>query len=173
VIQEGENLPPLESGGLPIVQPPLVCCCRSSRSVNASGRRRGSLSSPLRDRRESFAAGGQSDPIGRIVNAHFQNALGQPFLMENRACAGGTIGGGQYVVRSAPDGYTLLLGTTSTFTIAPYVYRPQPYDPITNLAPTVALTEAPRCLLQARKADFEPSMILCRMSGLISGPSRY
>jgi len=65
-----------------------------------------------------FAAGGQSDPIGRIVNAHFQNALGQPFLMENRAGAGRTIGG-QYVVRSAPDGYTLLLGTTSTFTIAP------------------------------------------------------
>ena len=48
-----------------------------------------------------FAAGGQSYPIGRIVNAHFQNALGQPFLMENRTGAGGTIGG-QYVVRSAP-----------------------------------------------------------------------
>ena len=84
-----------------------------------------------------FAAGGQSEPIGRIVNAHFQSALGQPFVMENRAGAGSTIGG-QYVVRSAPDGYTLLLGTTSTFTIAPYVYRPQPYDPITNLAPIVA-----------------------------------
>jgi len=84
--------------------------------------------------------------------------------MENRTGAGGTIGG-QYVVRSAPDGYTLLLGTTSTFTIAPYAYRPQPYDPITNLAPIVALTEAPRCSLQARKADFEPSMILCRRQG--------
>jgi tripartite-type tricarboxylate transporter receptor subunit TctC len=100
-----------------------------------------------------FAAGGQSDPIGRIVNAHFQNALGQPFLMENRAGAGGTIGG-QYVVRSAPDGYTLLLGTTSTFTIAPYVYRPQPYDPITNLAPIVALTEAPTVLVASEKSGF-------------------
>ena len=78
-----------------------------------------------------FAAGGQSEPIGRIVSAHFQSVLGQPFVMENRVGAGSTIGG-QYVVRSAPDGYTLLLGTTSTFTIAPYVYRPQPYDPITN-----------------------------------------
>jgi tripartite-type tricarboxylate transporter receptor subunit TctC len=100
-----------------------------------------------------FAAGGQSDPIGRIVNTHFQGVLGQPFLMENKVGAGGTIGG-QYVVRSAPDGYTLLLGTTSTFTIAPYVYRPQPYDPITNLAPIVALTEASTVLVASEKSGF-------------------
>jgi len=100
-----------------------------------------------------FAAGGQSEPIGRIVSAHFQSVLGQPFVMENRAGAGSTIGG-QYVVRSAPDGYTLLLGTTSTFTIAPYVYRPQPYDPITNLAPIIALTEAPTVLVASEKSGF-------------------
>ena len=100
-----------------------------------------------------FAAGGQSEPIGRIVNAHFQSVLGQPFVMENRVGAGSTIGG-QYVVRSEPDGYTLLLGTTSTFTIAPYVYRPQPYDPITNLAPIIALTEAPTVLVASKKSGF-------------------
>jgi tripartite-type tricarboxylate transporter receptor subunit TctC len=101
-----------------------------------------------------FAAGGQSEPIGRIVSAHFQSVLGQPFVMENRVGAGSTIGG-QYVVRSAPDGYTLLLGTTSTFTIAPYVYRPQPYDPITNLAPIIALTEAPTVLVASEKSGFQ------------------
>jgi tripartite-type tricarboxylate transporter receptor subunit TctC len=100
-----------------------------------------------------FAAGGQSDPIGRIVNTHFQSAMGQPFVMENRVGAGGTIGG-QYVVQSAPDGHTLLLGTTSTFTIAPYVYRPHPYDPITNLAPIIALTEAPTILVASEKSGF-------------------
>ena len=100
-----------------------------------------------------FAAGGQSEPIGRIVNTHFQSVLGQSFVMENRVGAGSTIGG-QYVVRAAPDGYTLLLGTTSTFTIAPYVYRPQPYDPITNLAPIIALTEAPTVLLASEKSGF-------------------
>ena len=105
-----------------------------------------------------FAAGGQSEPIGRIVNTHFQSALGQPFVMENRVGAGSTIGG-QYVVRSAPDGYTLLLGTTSTFTIAPYVYRPQPYDPTTNLAPIIALTEAPTVLVASEKSGFEVSRI--------------
>jgi tripartite-type tricarboxylate transporter receptor subunit TctC len=100
-----------------------------------------------------FAAGGQSEPAGRLVNAHLQSVLGQPFVMENRVGAGSTIGG-QYVVRSAPDGYTLLLGTTSTFTIAPYVYRPQPYDPIANLAPIVALTEAPTVLVASEKSGF-------------------
>ena len=100
-----------------------------------------------------FAAGGQSEPIGRIVNAHFQSVLGQPFVMENRVGAGSTIGG-QFVVQSAPDGHTLMLGTTSTFTIAPYVYKPLPYDPITNLAPIIALTEAPTILIASEKSGF-------------------
>lgn len=100
-----------------------------------------------------FAPGGQSEPVGRIVNAHFQSVLGQPFVLENKVGAGSTIGG-QFVVQSAPDGYTLLLGTTSTFTIAPYVYRPQPYDPIANLAPIIALTEAPTVLIASEKSGF-------------------
>lgn len=100
-----------------------------------------------------FAAGGQSEPVGRIVNAHFQSVLGQPFVMENKVGAGSTIGG-QFVVQSAPDGHTLLLGTTSTFTIAPYVYKPQPYDPLTNLAPIIALTEAPTVLIANEKSGF-------------------
>ena len=81
-----------------------------------------------------FAAGGQSDPIGRLVNAHLQRALGQPFVLDNKLGAGSTVGG-QYVARAEADGHTLLLGTTSTFVIAPYVYRPQPYDPVAAFAP--------------------------------------
>jgi len=100
-----------------------------------------------------FAPGGQSEPVGRTVNAHFQSVLGQPFVLENKVGAGSTIGG-QFVAQSAPDGYTLLLGTTSTFTIAPYVYRPQPYDPVTNLAPIIALTEAPTVLIASEKSGF-------------------
>jgi tripartite-type tricarboxylate transporter receptor subunit TctC len=100
-----------------------------------------------------FAAGGQSDPIGRMINAHFQRALGQSFVLDNRVGAGSTIGA-QYVARSAPDGYTLLLGTTSTFTIAPYVYRPQPYDPLTAFAPVAALSEAPTILVANPQRGF-------------------
>jgi len=101
-----------------------------------------------------FAAGGQSDSVGRVVNNHFQKVLGQPFILENRVGAGGTMGA-QYVARSQPDGYTLLLGTTSSFTIAPYVYKPQPYDPLANLAPIVALTEAPTVLIASEKSGFK------------------
>ena len=89
-----------------------------------------------------------------VVNPFAAGGQSEPFVMENRVGAGSTIGG-QYVVWSAPDGYTLLLGTTSTFTIAPYVYRPQPYDPITNLAPIIALTEAPTVLVASEKSGFQ------------------
>jgi tripartite-type tricarboxylate transporter receptor subunit TctC len=98
-----------------------------------------------------FAAGGQSDSVGRLLNNHFQRVLGQAFILENKAGAGGTIGA-QYVVRSEPDGYNLLFGTTSTFVMAPYVYKPQPYDPIANLTPIGALTEAPTVLIASEKS---------------------
>jgi tripartite-type tricarboxylate transporter receptor subunit TctC len=100
-----------------------------------------------------FAAGGQSDPIGRLVNAHLQRALGQPFVLDNKLGAGSTVGG-QYVARAEADGHTLLLGTTSTFVIAPYVYRPQPYDPVAAFAPVAALTESPMVLVANSKKGF-------------------
>lgn len=101
-----------------------------------------------------FAAGGQTDPIGRIVNNHLQKTTGHPFLLENKVGAGSTLGG-QYVVRAAPDGYTLLLGTSSTFSIAPYVYRPQPYDPLTDLAPITPLIAAPSILVASGPSGFK------------------
>jgi len=93
-----------------------------------------------------FAAGGQADPLGRLVGAHLQRVFGQPFVMENRVGAGSTIGA-QYVARAAPDGHTLLLGSTSTYVIAPFVYRPQPYDPAQAFAPVAMLTEAATALV--------------------------
>ena len=71
--------------------------------------------------------------------------MGQPFVLENRTGAGGTIGS-QYVARAAGDGYTLLFGTTSTFVIAPYVYRNAGYDPATSFAPIAIASEGPMVL---------------------------
>lgn len=101
-----------------------------------------------------FAAGGQLDPIGRIIGKHMQSVLGQPFVLENKAGAGGTIGA-QYVTRSTPDGNTLLLGTTSTFVIAPYLIKPQPYDPLIDLTPIIALAENATVLIASPKSGFK------------------
>ncbi|PZP38817.1 MAG: hypothetical protein DI601_26020 [Azospirillum brasilense] len=100
-----------------------------------------------------FAAGGQSDPIGRAVALHFQRSLGQPFVLENRSGAGGTIGA-QYVSRAAADGYTLLFGTTSSFVIAPFVYREAGYDPIASFTPLAVVSEGPMILTAGSGTGF-------------------
>jgi tripartite-type tricarboxylate transporter receptor subunit TctC len=100
-----------------------------------------------------FAPGGQTDPLGRLVALHLQRALGQPFVIDNRTGAGGTIGA-QFVARAAPDGHTLLLGTTSTYVIAPFVYRPQIYDPATAFAPIAVLSEGAMVLSTHPRTGF-------------------
>jgi tripartite-type tricarboxylate transporter receptor subunit TctC len=100
-----------------------------------------------------FAAGGQSDPIGRAVALHLQRALGQSFVLDNRTGAGSTIGA-QYVARAAPDGHTLLFGTTSTFVIAPFVYRAAGYDPARSFAPIAIASEGPMVLTANPQTGF-------------------
>jgi tripartite-type tricarboxylate transporter receptor subunit TctC len=100
-----------------------------------------------------FAAGGQSDPLGRAVALHLQRKLGQPFVLENRTGAGSTIGA-QYVARAAADGQTLLFGTTSTFVIAPFVYRNAGYDPVTSFAPVAVASEGPMVLTTHNRSGY-------------------
>lgn len=100
-----------------------------------------------------FPPGGQTDPLGRFVAQHLQRALGQPFVLDNRTGAGGTIGA-QLVARAAPDGQVLLLGTTSTYVVAPFVYRPPPYDPLTAFAPVVVLSEGAMILCTHPRSGF-------------------
>ena len=100
-----------------------------------------------------FAAGGQADPLGRLVAAHLQRVFGQPFVLDHRVGAGSTLGGG-FVARAAADGHTLLLGSTSTYVIAPFVYRPPPYDPVAGFAPVAILTEAATALVTHPRGGF-------------------
>src|SRR5687768_3937325 len=78
-----------------------------------------------------FGAGGSTDIVGRIVAKHLTEKLGQAFVVENKAGAGGTIGA-DLVAKSPPDGYTLTLGTTSTHAIAAGAYSKLPYNPVTD-----------------------------------------
>jgi tripartite-type tricarboxylate transporter receptor subunit TctC len=88
-----------------------------------------------------FTAGGSTDTVARIIAERLGPRIGQPVLVENRAGAGGAIGS-DHVAKSAPDGYTMLVGTSSTMAIAPHVYTKLPYQPTRDLAPVVLLGTA-------------------------------
>src|SRR3954452_935976 len=72
-----------------------------------------------------FSAGGTTDLIGRLLAQHLQQKAGQPFIVENRAGAGGNIGA-QMVAKAAPDGYLIIVGTVSTHAINPFIYSKLP-----------------------------------------------
>ncbi len=81
-----------------------------------------------------FPPGGPTDIVGRLVAQRLSEGLGKPVVVENRPGAGGTVGSAA-AAKAAPDGYTLLFGSTSTLAIAPSLYRSLAYDPRTAFAP--------------------------------------
>ncbi len=93
-----------------------------------------------------FPAGGGADIFARLVGKKFTETLGQQFVADNRAGASGIIGC-EIVARAAPDGYTLLLGTTGTHTTNPAVFQKLPYDSLKDFAPVSLIAESPFVLL--------------------------
>ena len=89
-----------------------------------------------------FAAGSATDAAARLISKYLQEALGQPFVIENRAGAGGMIAA-QDVARAKPDGYTLLLTSNSTHSAAPGLFKNVPYDPIKDFTPIARLGSFP------------------------------
>jgi tripartite-type tricarboxylate transporter receptor subunit TctC len=93
-----------------------------------------------------FPPGGVADIIARPVAEKLANALGQPVIVENRGGATGTIGGA-YVAHAAPDGYTLLFGTTNEIAMSPTLYSALPYDPTRDFAPVAIVAQFPNVLV--------------------------
>jgi tripartite-type tricarboxylate transporter receptor subunit TctC len=93
----------------------------------------------------SFPPGGPSDILARSVAGVLQATLGQPFVVENKAGASGNIGA-DFVAKSAPDGYTVLVGIDTTLTVNPHLYKNMPFKP----------------------SDFKPVMVMAS-SGLLVG----
>jgi tripartite-type tricarboxylate transporter receptor subunit TctC len=92
------------------------------------------------------APGGGSDLVGRTLAQKMAPALGQQIIVENRAGAGGRIGA-EVVARAAPDGYTLLIGTSSLMVVAPALYSKLPYDTTRDFAPVSRLAFVPYVLV--------------------------
>ncbi len=81
-----------------------------------------------------FAPGGATDIVARVLADPMGARLGQPVAVENRTGAGGNVGV-ENVVRSAPDGHSILMGTTGTLTINQHLYANMGFNPINDLAP--------------------------------------
>jgi tripartite-type tricarboxylate transporter receptor subunit TctC len=93
-----------------------------------------------------FTPGGSTDILGRSIAQRLQEALGQPFVVENRPGAGGSIGATE-VARAAPDGHTLLMGHIGTLAINPSLYPKLAYDPLTSFAPVALVARVPNVLV--------------------------
>ena len=88
-----------------------------------------------------FPAGGIADVFARIIGGRIAESWGQPVLVENRAGAGGNIGA-ELVARSAPDGYTILMGSIGTQALNASLYRSMPYDSAKDFTPVALVIEA-------------------------------
>jgi tripartite-type tricarboxylate transporter receptor subunit TctC len=89
-----------------------------------------------------FAPGGSNDIIGRIIAERLTEALGQSVVIENKPGAGGSLGTDQ-VAKSAPDGYTLMIGATSTLAANPSLYTKMNLDPPKDLTPITQIATGP------------------------------
>ncbi len=89
-----------------------------------------------------FSAGSATDTAARLIGKYLQDALGQPFIIENRAGAGGMLAA-EAVARAKPDGYTLLLTSNSTHSAAPGLFKTVPYDPIKDFTPIARIGSLP------------------------------
>jgi len=116
-----------------------------------------------------FPPGGATDIIARIVAAKMGEAWNQPVVVENRAGAAGAIGS-EAVARSAPDGYTILMGTTSTHAVGPAINPKLPYNHLTDFAPVTLVATFPNVLVaHPATADSLPDLI----AKLKANPGKY
>lgn len=93
-----------------------------------------------------FPPGSGSDVAARVVGQHLAAALGQPFVVENKPGAGGSIGAME-VVRATPDGYTLFFGSSSTLAANVSLLRNMPYDPARDLSPIAGIADSVTALV--------------------------
>ena len=107
-----------------------------------------------------FSAGGTTDILARLVGQYLTTELGQPVVVDNKAGAGGNIGGA-LAAKAPADGYTLFMGTVGTHAINAALYKKMPFDPIKDFAPLSRVANVPNLLVAHPSQPFKtvPEMI--------------
>jgi len=118
-----------------------------------------------------FAAGGNTDVVGRLTAAFMQNELGVSVVVENRAGAGGIIGT-DAIAKSAPDGYTLCVCGNGPLTVAPWTEK-LPYDPVKDVAPISLINTNPLILIVNPKLEAKTAAELALLSKKTPGGLSY
>ena len=108
-----------------------------------------------------FPAGGATDVVARLVGLRMGQALKQPVIIENKIGAGGNIGA-DFVAKSLPDGYTLLLASPAEVTINEFLYTKMSYEPAKDLVPVAKVASAPLVLVVNSKSAAESVQGLVR-----------
>jgi tripartite-type tricarboxylate transporter receptor subunit TctC len=93
-----------------------------------------------------YAAGGSVDLVARMIGQKLGEALGQQFVVDNRAGVGGNIGT-EYVARAAADGHTLLVGTSNALAVIVHLFTKLPFDSLKDFAPIILLVNQPSVLV--------------------------
>src|SRR5262245_33841758 len=93
-----------------------------------------------------FVAGGSSDIVGRAISSRFQEYLGQPAVVENKPGANGAIAA-EFVAKSDPDGYTVLVGSIGVFSINAALFKDLRYQPTRDFAPITLAGTTPNILI--------------------------
>lgn len=101
-----------------------------------------------------FAAGSGADIVARLIAQGMSTELGQPVVIDNRVGAGGNIGLGA-AAKAAPDGYTLVLGTSGPLTVNPTLYGSLPFDPNKDFAPISVVAVGPMVVVAAANSKFK------------------
>jgi tripartite-type tricarboxylate transporter receptor subunit TctC len=118
----------------------------------------------------SFAAGGPTDTVARVMGAKMSEFIGQQFIVENRTGAGGNLGA-DLVAKSPPDGYMILMATVSTHAINPGLYKRIPYDPVKDFEPIGQVGVTPTLL------GVNPSLPVTSVKDLVAllkaSPGKY
>ncbi len=119
-----------------------------------------------------FPPGGPTDFVARALGQRLTESWKQPIIIENRPGAGGVIGV-ELVLRSAPDGYTLLFGTSGSLALAPALTPKLPYDVFTDLAPITLVVVNPQILVVHPSLPVKSVQDLIRLARAKPGQLNY